>query len=418
MKITTGSKRYYYAARLGIFLVVAALIAGVGGCQGGGLQHKLTITSTAGGNVTEPGEGTFMYDEGAVVNLVAEAEGGYGFVRWTCGCGAGIIADIGAATTSIVMSGNYSITACFGEIIEVRDWSDLNASRDSPDGYYLLMNDLDSTTPGYAELAGPSANGGKGWQPIGTNDAHFTGALEGQGHQIRDLYIDRPDENDVGLFGANSGAIRDVGVVNASVIGQALVGGLAGWNAGAVSDCYFTGNVTGAETWNGVGGLVGSSQGILKASYSAGSVTGNRNVGGLLGEQYAEGVVTACYSTSNVVGANGVGGLVGMIQWSAITDSYSTGGVAGDLYVGGLVGETMADTATTVDQCFWDIDTYGQTTSAAGTGKSTAEMQDIATFSGAGWNITAVADPGARNAAYIWNIVDGVTYPFLSWQGA
>jgi hypothetical protein len=42
-------------------------------------------------------------------------------------------------------------------------------------------------------------------------------------------------------------------------------------------------------------------------------------------------------------------------------------------------------------------------------------MKSIATFSGAGWNITAVA-PSETNPAYIWNIVDNVTYPFLSWE--
>jgi len=53
--------------------------------------------------------------------------------------------------------------------------------------------------------------------------------------------------------------------------------------------------------------------------------------------------------------------------------------------------------------------------SDGGTGNTTAEMQDIATFSGAGWNITAV-NPGQTNPTYIWNIVDGKTYPFLSWE--
>jgi hypothetical protein len=43
-------------------------------------------------------------------------------------------------------------------------------------------------------------------------------------------------------------------------------------------------------------------------------------------------------------------------------------------------------------------------------------MQDIATFSGAGWNIIAVANPNSRNPSYIWNIVTGQTYPFLSWE--
>jgi len=43
-------------------------------------------------------------------------------------------------------------------------------------------------------------------------------------------------------------------------------------------------------------------------------------------------------------------------------------------------------------------------------------MKNIDTFSGAGWNIIIVGGPGERNPAYIWNIVDDETYPFLSWQ--
>jgi hypothetical protein len=43
-------------------------------------------------------------------------------------------------------------------------------------------------------------------------------------------------------------------------------------------------------------------------------------------------------------------------------------------------------------------------------------MKSIATFTGAAWDIIAVSDISERNPAYIWNIVDGETYPFLSWQ--
>jgi len=42
-------------------------------------------------------------------------------------------------------------------------------------------------------------------------------------------------------------------------------------------------------------------------------------------------------------------------------------------------------------------------------------MKSIATFSGAAWEIIAVAS-GFTNPSYIWNIVDDETYPFLSWQ--
>jgi len=263
-------------------------------------------------------------------------------------------------------------------------------------------------------LAGPEANGGKGWQPIGAMTEAFAGTFDGQGHQIRDLYIGRPDEINVGLFGVSFGVVRNTGVVNAGVTGAGIVGGLVGWNAGTVSHCYSNGSVTGAEPNNGAGGLVGTSQGDVIVSYSTGSVTGSRGVGGLLGEQYAGGVVTSCYSTSSVVGVGGVGGLVGTVQSSIIRDSYSMGGVTGEeQYVGGLLGSREE---AVVEGCFWDINTSGQTRSAAGTGKTTGQMKNIATFSGAAWNITAVGDAGARNTAYIWNIVDGVTYPFLSWQ--
>ena len=47
---------------------------------------------------------------------------------------------------------------------------------------------------------------------------------------------------------------------------------------------------------------------------------------------------------------------------------------------------------------------------------STGSEQNIATFSGATWDIIAVANPSTRNTSYIWNIVNRVTYPFLSWQ--
>jgi len=87
--------------------------------------------------------------------------------------------------------------------------------------------------------------------------------------------------------------------------------------------------------------------------------------------------------------------------------------VTGDEDAGGLAG---INEQGTVSNSFWEVQTSGQTRSAGGTGITTAKMSNIATFSSAGWNIVAVANPGTRNPAYIWNIVTGVTYPFLSWQ--
>jgi len=80
-----------------------------------GVTYNLTVASTAGGSVTTPGVGTFPYNAGTVVNLVAVANTGYQFVNWTGNVGT--IANTSAATTTITMNGNYSITANFAQVV-------------------------------------------------------------------------------------------------------------------------------------------------------------------------------------------------------------------------------------------------------------------------------------------------------------
>ena len=78
--------------------------------------YYLTTSSTAGGSVTTPGEATFTYDEGTVVDLVAIPDTGYQFVNWTGDVGT--IANVNAAATTITMNNNYTITANFASDIE------------------------------------------------------------------------------------------------------------------------------------------------------------------------------------------------------------------------------------------------------------------------------------------------------------
>jgi hypothetical protein len=357
--------------------------------------------------------------------------------------------------------------------LEIRTWYDLDAVRDNLRGHHVLMNNLDATTPGYEELASRTANQGKGWQPIGAfagqQAGHgilgFEGTFDGQGYEIRDLFMNRPDENGVGLFWGvgQEGIIKDIGVVNATVMGNAFVSTLVGWNRGAVRNSCFVGRVTGNYL---VGGLVGLNDGSVSNSYSTGSVTGNGSVGGLIaqnsgtvGNSYSSASVTGtstigglvgsggsrvgnvskCYATGSVSGNSSVGGLMGS-NGGAVSNSYSTGTVTGNYTVGGLVGDIFDGTVSnsystssvignssvgglvgenmrsTVSNSFWDTEASGQSTSDGGTGKPTAEMRDVAIFSEVGWNITVVANPGMSNPWSIWNIVEDVTYPFLSWQ--
>jgi len=74
-------------------------------------RYNLTVSSTSGGTVTDPGEGTFRYPEDEIVSLQATSDTGYHFVNWTGGVGT--IDDDTAASTTINMSGDYSIVANF-----------------------------------------------------------------------------------------------------------------------------------------------------------------------------------------------------------------------------------------------------------------------------------------------------------------
>jgi hypothetical protein len=408
MKIISCLHKSNYLAIVRISLIVIVLVAGVAGCGDAPVKYLLMIIPTEDGQVFEPGEGNFFYDEGTVVNLIAEPDEGCHFVGW--GGNVTTIANVQSATTTITMNDNCMIYAVFG--LEIQDWYDLDAIRDNLYGSHTLMNDLDSTTPGYEELASQTSNQGKGWQPIGTWAlSAFTGSFSGQGHEIRDLFIDRPNESPVGLFGftGEEAVIRDIKMVNVTVTGYYYTGGLVGYNNGVVTNSYSAGNVSG--TVGMVGGLVGKNSGTASNSYSTASVSGVVNVGGLVGDNW-DGTVGDSYATGTVSGTSCVGGLVAYSNRGTIIDSYATGGVTGGDDVGGLVGRSYD--AITGD-CFWDTQTSGQATSAGGTGKTTAEMTDITTFSGAGWNICTVA-PGSTNSTGIWNIVDGLAYPFLSWE--
>ena len=119
MKKILNSRRHHYVARVTIFLVMVALVVVTIGCDP--IFYELTIGSTAGGWVTTPGEGTFpYYYMGQTVNLVAESEEDYKFVRWTGDVKT--IDDVHAAETTITMNGDYSITASFKEIPPPVNW--------------------------------------------------------------------------------------------------------------------------------------------------------------------------------------------------------------------------------------------------------------------------------------------------------
>jgi len=238
----------------------------------------------------------------------------------------------------------------------------------------------------------------------------FTGIFDGNDHTISHLIV--KGGSYLGLFGdLEGGNVKNLGVMDVKITGSgASVGGLVGYNSGAVTQCRSTGVVSGAMD---VGGLVGGNYfGTVTNCCSTGAVDGNYCVGALVGENF-EGAVAHCYSTGSVSGEVLVGGLVGHNRsWAGpatVTGCYSTGPVSGEVDVGGLVGYNESD----VTACLWDTQTSGQASSAGGIGKLTAEMQRAKTFLDSGWDFVGET---ANGSADIWKIAEGLGYPRLSWE--
>ena len=94
----------------------------------------------------------------------------------------------------------------------------------------------------------------------------------------------------------------------------------------------------------------------------------------------------------------------------SISDCYSTGSVSGTTNVSGLVENNDG----IIVSSFWDTNSSGQTTSAGGTGMTTAQMQTLSTFTSAGWDFTNETANGTND---YWRMcVDGVNYPQLNWE--
>jgi hypothetical protein len=358
------------------------------------------------------------------------------------------ISNLSFSFDSISQVGLFGCLSCHGEVTEV-GVENVNVTGASSVGGLVGVNWGGAVSDCYAtgrvtgrftkpEIGNEADAGGLvGLNHKGTvNNSYFTGSVSGN-HNVGGLVGfncygnvsnsqfsgsvgGTPSERVGGLVGFNAGTISGSHSVG-NISGFHSVGGLVGaHNDGTVNRCYSTCNATGhVYSWVDtsvmvgyhVGGLIGSNHGPVSGCYCTGTAIGTEYVGGLAGLN--TGAISDSYSTGSASGDSYVGSLVG-VNHDTVDNSYSTGRVTGRVNVGGVVGGNDYD--GTVSDSFWNTETAGQVASDGGTGKTTAEMKTIATFSDAGWNITAVASLDTINRSYIWNIVDGVTYPFLSWQ--
>ncbi|RYJ37110.1 Surface protein containing Ig-like domains-like [Flavobacterium anhuiense] len=267
---------------------------------------------------------------------------------------------------------------------------------------FKLMNDItmpDVNGTDY-EIGENYAN--QGWNSIG-NFNTFQGIIDGDGHVVKNLTIKRGSAEDIGfisVLGAK-GVVKNLGLVSVNITGGGNVGALVGNNqGGTISHCFSTGKVvlTGLSVQKHVGGLVGINNdengrpSKLSNSYSTVNVEagGDSFAGGLVGYNYLC-ILENCYATGSLTGTYKYGGALIGKNACEITNCYATGKVETG---GGLVGFNF--NWSSAPDCFWDIQTTGQSTSDDGgkaVGKTTAEMKTgtpyNSTWTSANWKFTS-----------------------------
>ena len=193
-------------------------------------------------------------------------------------------------------------------------------------GDYVLSNDIDLS--GYPN-----------WEPIGTLANPFTGTFNGNGHTISNLTINRPAQDNVGLFGVINTTKAKHAPGDNSVLSEPIVRNLLFTNAsikgrdnvGILTGQYITDVGEGNDHMVTSGNFGFLCQNIVVV----GAVNGRSNVGGLLGKPlvplYAGHGTniqpsTIYYPLEEIIGIDNI------ISYATVTGTGNdVGGIAGTL---------------------------------------------------------------------------------------
>lgn len=294
----------------------------------------------------------------------------------------------------------------------------LDNVRTDLDGHFRQVVDIDLNL-GTASSSGADP----GWEPIGTDAAPFTGVYDGNLSLIGDLMIDRPETDDIGLFGVTNGAsITNLVVVGADVTGRDHVGVVVGRAEGTFLSLVGAGflEVSGR---NDVGATVGRivDSAVDRLIALLGIVTASSvRVGGIVGSLSAEGAAAGANGLQgallNVSGASSVGiaigeavalgdnelalsELIAVASLDAIGDgavaAAEVGAQVSDATVGGLIGSVgvAPDASMSVIEAWTDVPVGGEGVAGGAFGEIVAAGQlTIAEVSASG---AVVGNPAA-----------------------
>lgn len=213
------------------------------------------------------------------------------------------------------------------------------------DAIYKLGSDIDMTSS-TKDSSGEFYNDGLGFDPID----EFSGQLDGDGHTIKGLYINRPTEDYVGLFRESDNSyIHNLNIDSFDITGNNYVGTLYGYLGYKYSDLYPISDITitGSKI-NGnnyVGGLIGDNNysTLKNITIKNSSLHSNGTLGGIVADNASTTLsylnAENNYYTSNSGLVGGIAGItLGDVTYCSVENStFSNGGITGGI-VGKLSG--------------------------------------------------------------------------------
>ncbi len=262
------------------------------------------------------------------------------------------------------------------------------------------------------------------WVPISNNNNRYNGTFDGNGKTISGLFIDNSAAKFQGLFGrvSSDGVIKNVGIINSSVTASDNVGGIAGFNAGTITNSYVNKSTIIATSNNAsIGGFVAFNLGTIASSHVTdatimaaakiayvGGITGI-NSGGTIIASYVDGAEVSTRDSDTVFG-----GIVGSNREGEIKASYTenlTIKSAEKLtYSGGIAGENIDGTITTNYFVSDDTTFFG----VGINGASASNDNAVRVSSKDGINsVVATMNKALSNTNYKHNIINKTSAPTM-----
>lgn len=295
---------------------------------------------------------------------------GYGVYTYTLSKNGYVVTrgsfSLGSADAANVKDGVLTVKTAVLPKVGENAWDGKTKTEPKKDGNGVYLIGTAAELAWFAATDGKSSAkltadielAGYDWTPL----KKFYGTFDGQGHVIRNLYINSTS-NTLGLISYLQGG--------ASVTGLGITGSVTCTNNTRIAQA---------------GGIVGYmyDKASITQCWSAVNVTSNKHAGGIAGYTAGGSIITNCYASGNITTTSKnecyLGGICGSgfsnTNGATLTNCYSIGDVTGTSgaasYLGGLSPSEKA--ANYVDNCFYLENTVtGESPKYNITGKGTAK---------------------------------------------